>query len=204
MFYLIWYQQEVNQFAVMHPEERFRIFAEMHGIDQVQRNWEESVEKLTETLEMLRVAESNVASKKQWLKIKKTELDRYEDNLRRLREGGRLYVASLLKLENYYKDQQDQLIGQIHQLELDKEQQLEAIDVSSLKETQISNQDSALDEQRKLKVFDLYRQELERKLIILTPKSHESSYLDRYSKAYIVHHDPTIPRSKVTGLKKII
>jgi hypothetical protein len=60
--------------------------------------------------------------------------------------------------------------------------------------------DSALDEQRKLKVFDLYAGELQRKLIILSPKSHENSYLDRFSKAYIVHHDPTVPRSKVTGL----
>ncbi|MNU11425.1 hypothetical protein D3C72_2592730 [compost metagenome] len=62
--------------------------------------------------------------------------------------------------------------------------------------------DSALDEQRKLKVFDLYQQELKRKLIILTPKSHEKSYLDLFSKAYIVYHDPRIPRSKVTGLKR--
>ncbi|MNC26714.1 Chromosome partition protein Smc [compost metagenome] len=60
--------------------------------------------------------------------------------------------------------------------------------------------DSALDEQRKLKVFDLYGQELQRKLIILTPKSHESSYLDRFSKSFIVYHDPTIPLSKVVGL----
>jgi chromosome segregation protein len=60
--------------------------------------------------------------------------------------------------------------------------------------------DSALDEQRKLKVFDLYAGELQRKLIILSPKSHENSYLDRFSKAYIVQHDPTVPRSKVMGL----
>ncbi|MNJ52687.1 hypothetical protein D3C77_480350 [compost metagenome] len=63
--------------------------------------------------------------------------------------------------------------------------------------------DSALDEQRKLKVFDLYASELQRKLIILTPKSHEQSYLDRFSKAYVVHHDPTVPRSRVMGLKRI-
>lgn len=107
MFYLIWYQQEVNQFAVMHPEERFRIFAEMHGIDQVQRNWEESMEKLKETQETLRVAESNVANKKQWLQIKKSELDRYEDNQQRLLEGGKWYAHSLLQLEAYYKREQE-------------------------------------------------------------------------------------------------
>ncbi|MDR0268012.1 AAA family ATPase [Paenibacillus sp.] len=119
LFYLIWYQQEVNQFAVMDPKERFRIFAEMHGIDQVQQSWEESVEKLKETQETLRVSESNVAHKKQWLKIKKTELDRYEDNRRRLLEGGKLYSRSLLQLEDYYRREEEHLKGLIEQLELD-------------------------------------------------------------------------------------
>jgi DNA repair exonuclease SbcCD ATPase subunit len=60
--------------------------------------------------------------------------------------------------------------------------------------------DSALDENRKLKVFDLYVQELKRKLIILTPKSHEENYLKRFSKALVVQHDPTIPSSKIVGI----
>lgn len=47
-FYLIWYQKEVNQFAVMHPEERFRIFSEMNGIDKIQKNWEQSKELVKE------------------------------------------------------------------------------------------------------------------------------------------------------------
>jgi ABC-type iron transport system FetAB ATPase subunit len=62
--------------------------------------------------------------------------------------------------------------------------------------------DSALDENRKLKVFDLYVRELNRKLIILTPKSHEEHYLKRFSKALVVQHDPTIPSSKVVGIVK--
>ena len=62
--------------------------------------------------------------------------------------------------------------------------------------------DSALDEQRKVKVFDLYESELKRKLIILTPKSHENTYLDRFTKAFVVQHDPTIPQSKVVGIVK--
>jgi chromosome segregation ATPase len=62
--------------------------------------------------------------------------------------------------------------------------------------------DSALDEQRKVKVFDLYESELKRKLIILTPKSHETAYLDRFTKAFVVQHDPTIPQSKVVGIVK--
>lgn len=64
--------------------------------------------------------------------------------------------------------------------------------------------DSALDEVRKVKVFDLYVQELKRKLIILTPKSHEQQYLDKFAKAFVVQHNPTIPQSKVIGLKKTV
>ena len=45
---------------------------------------------------------------------------------------------------------------------------------------------------------------LKRKLIILTPKSHEETYLDPYSKAFIVQHDPTIPQSKVVGIVKTV
>ncbi|MDF2859328.1 MAG: hypothetical protein K0Q87_5179 [Neobacillus sp.] len=62
--------------------------------------------------------------------------------------------------------------------------------------------DSALDEGRKVKVFDLYASELKRKLIILTPKSHEGTYLDRFPKAFVVQHDPTVPKSRVVGIVK--
>src|SRR5690625_3015419 len=47
-YYLIWYQQEVNQFAIMSPEERFRVFSEMHGISNIQKNWEESLLQVKE------------------------------------------------------------------------------------------------------------------------------------------------------------
>ncbi|KRG16977.1 hypothetical protein ACA29_01555 [Lederbergia galactosidilytica] len=61
--------------------------------------------------------------------------------------------------------------------------------------------DSALDENRKAKVFELYAEELQRKLIILSPKGHEDEYYNRFSKAFIVSHDPTELRSKVKGIK---
>lgn len=62
--------------------------------------------------------------------------------------------------------------------------------------------DSALDEGRKDKVFELYEQELQRKMIILTPKSHEEEYLYRFSKAYVVLHNPNIPQSKIFKVKR--
>lgn len=147
LFYLIWYQQEVNQFAVMHPEERFRIFAEMHGIDQVQRNWEESIEKLKEAQESLRLAENNVLHKKQVLNIKKTELDRYEDNKRRLLEGGRLYSRSLLQMETYLQQQQKELTAHIDQLQLDSEQLVDQIDELLVRETDMNERLSVIQQE---------------------------------------------------------
>lgn len=103
LFYLIWYQQEVNQFAVMDPKERFRVFSEMYGIDKVQRDWEESMYKVKETEETLRMAESNVKLMKQELGMKKAALDRFLDNQKRLNEGGSLFIKSLLHLETYFR-----------------------------------------------------------------------------------------------------
>ncbi|AJS57630.1 AAA family ATPase [Paenibacillus sp. IHBB 10380] len=121
LFYLIWYQQEVNQFAVMDPQERFRIFAEMHGIDQVQRNWEESMEQLKDVNESLRTADVNVANKKQWLGMARSALERYEDNQKRLVEGGKLYAGALLKLEIYYKQEQVDLVAKEEQMLVDQD-----------------------------------------------------------------------------------
>jgi chromosome segregation protein len=53
--------------------------------------------------------------------------------------------------------------------------------------------DSALDEGRKVKVFDLYVKELRRKMIVLTPKSHDKDYMARFNKAYVIYHRPEIP-----------
>ncbi|ETT65475.1 SMC domain-containing protein [Paenibacillus sp. FSL R7-277] len=129
LFYLIWYQQEVNQFAVMDPQERFRIFAEMHGINQVQHNWEESMEKLKEVQESLRTADINVSNKKQWLGIAKAALERYEDNRKRLVQGGRMYAGALLKLETFYKQEQQHLLAKQDQLLVDQEATKDNLDL---------------------------------------------------------------------------
>ncbi|MBL4952768.1 chromosome segregation protein SMC [Neobacillus sp. YIM B02564] len=135
LFYLIWYQQEVNQFAVMHPEERFRIFSEMHGIDRVQRDWEESMEKVKDTEETVRIAETNVKLLKQELSMKKSALDRFLDNQKRLHEGGRLYIESLLLLEAHYKQEISRLEELIDQFDDDiSESKDDLIVKKSLKE----------------------------------------------------------------------
>lgn len=115
-YYLIWYQQEVNQFAVMHPEERFRIFSEMYGIDQVQRNWEESMEKVKEAEETSRASETNVKLKKQELGIAENAFKRYADNQKRLQEGGKLYTTALLGMKAAYQKQIRELAGQLERI----------------------------------------------------------------------------------------
>lgn len=115
-YYLIWYQQEVNQFAVMNPEERFRIFSEMHGIDQTQRDWEESIEKLKETTETLKTAKYSVDNKRLDLKIKQADLERFKSNQARLTQGGRQYIESLLLLEAVLKKKKNSLEGIIAEL----------------------------------------------------------------------------------------
>lgn len=119
LFYLIWYQQEVNQFAVMHPVERFRIFSEMHGIDKVQRDWEESMEKVKDTEEALRSAQNNVKFMKAELSIKKGALERFLDNRKRLNEGGKQYIEALLQMESFYKKEMKRLEDLVNQLEGD-------------------------------------------------------------------------------------
>ena len=116
-YYLIWYQKEVNQFAEMHPEERFRIFSEMNGIDKIQKNWEESKALVKETELTLEEAESKQGLNKLQLQQKKGELDRYLDRNRRLKRGYIEYRVALKWLKTYYLDQINSLKGQIEQLE---------------------------------------------------------------------------------------
>lgn len=61
--------------------------------------------------------------------------------------------------------------------------------------------DSALDDERKNKVFTLYAQELERKLIIVSPKGHDETYYNCFSKVFIIEHDATIPKSTIRGIQ---
>ncbi|MCA0149712.1 AAA family ATPase [Rossellomorea vietnamensis] len=112
-YYLIWYQQEVNQFAVMNPEERFRIFSEMHKINQTQKEWEESIEKLKETQETLASADLSLKNKKLELSIKKTDLDRYISNQKRLEDGATISIETLLQLEEQLKRDKADLEGRI-------------------------------------------------------------------------------------------
>lgn len=116
-FYLIWYQQEINQFAVMDPEERFRIFSEMYQIDKIQKQWEESVERLKDTKDLLQSAETNRKRHKLNLNLLKTSRDRLIDQQRRLRKGAGQSLSALKNLEIVYQhriEADQQSIADLH------------------------------------------------------------------------------------------
>lgn len=99
LYYLIWYQQEVNQFAVMAPEERFRIFSEMHGITKIQKDWEISLEAVKDARDSFATATSQQKSYEFNLGVARNKKDRFEDNQRRLTEGGFQYAQTTKALQ---------------------------------------------------------------------------------------------------------
>lgn len=153
-FYLIWYQKEVNQFAIMSAEERFRIFSEMNGIDRIQKNWEESKELVKETEQSLAEAESVQKVNKLNLNASKNALDKYLDRNRRREEGFRKYYRALVWLKDYYLEQIDSLKGQIEELKADKEEK------TDLKHELVV---SVEDKKEELRRFRIRLQELEDK-----------------------------------------
>ncbi|WNB92120.1 chromosome segregation protein SMC [Bacillus sp. NEB1478] len=124
-FYLIWYQQEVNQFAVMTPEERFRIFSEMHGIDQTQRAWEESLEQVRDARESLIAATQDQRNHQHKLSFAKNELDLFIDNQQRLKSNGTKLVMATRSLQTLNQLERAEMINHRESLLYDAETLLE-------------------------------------------------------------------------------
>lgn len=98
LYYLIWYQQEVNQFAVMAPEERFRIFSEMHGITKIQKDWEMSLEGVSDARHAYQSASSQQKMHEFDLGIARNKKDQFLSNQRRLTDSGFRYAHSTNEL----------------------------------------------------------------------------------------------------------
>lgn len=108
LFYLIWYQQEVNQFSTMSPEERFRRFSDMFNITEIQQNWESCIESVKELEEELVRARSIVKSADLELKLAKKELDLFKNNRKRLYENGKNHILYTLTLRHKYEIQKNE------------------------------------------------------------------------------------------------
>lgn len=110
LFYLIWYQQEVNQFAVMAPEERFRRFSEMHNITEIQQSWETAIESVKELEQELVAAKTVVKQAEFNLKLAKEEFDRLRNNKARLYEAGKAHILNTMSLVKLYNNQKQELV----------------------------------------------------------------------------------------------
>jgi len=110
LFYLIWYQQEVNQFAVMAPEERFRRFSEMHNITEIQQLWETAIEGVKELEQELAAAKTVVKQAEFNLKLAKEEFDRLKNNKARLYEAGKAHILYTMSLVQLYNNQKLELV----------------------------------------------------------------------------------------------
>ena len=139
LYYLIWYQQEVNQFSTMTPEERFRIFSEMHGIDTIQKDWETSLEVVKEAREAFNQATIQQKQQELMLSIFRTHKERFEDNRRRLVENGYVYAVTTSNLQRLAEEDGKEagLFIDERQAELDEladEKQLIQVEMEQKKE----------------------------------------------------------------------
>lgn len=151
-YYLIWYQNEVNQFSEMAPEERFRIFSEMHGIDKIQKNWEEIRELVKEAEESLEEAKVQQQNRKMLLNIQKQKLNQYNDNQKRLKTGFIQYYQSLTVLIGKTRQEMERLAEQ---------EELIHTNIDEVNERLTSIEVEHTDKQQQLQKMQTTRMELE-------------------------------------------
>ncbi|MGE7843516.1 AAA family ATPase [Lysinibacillus sp. NPDC093712] len=102
IYYLIWYQQEVNQFAAMYPEERFRKFSDMFEISEMQKEWEASLEKIKEVRMEIEYLKAIQKGAELSLNAAQTDLNKYLDNKKRIFTSGQKYYMLLHQMIAYY------------------------------------------------------------------------------------------------------
>lgn len=166
LYYLIWYQQEVNQFSVMTPEERFRIFSEMHRIDRIQKDWETSLEVVKEAQEAFEVAVTQQKMYEQNLNIARTEKLRFESNKRRIEENGFQYALTTNELKK---------AAEKEQLEMEKYIEARAYELDELNEKERELLISLEEKQQKSEAFTKDKEQCEKELIALEENEVETN-----------------------------
>lgn len=122
LYYLIWYQQEVNQFSVMAPEERFRIFSEMHGIDRIQKDWETSLEIVKDARESYVIATNQQKQHEFNLSVARKKKDQFEDNRKRLVDNGICFAMTTHELQFHAESKRKEMEGYIEERKLELEE----------------------------------------------------------------------------------
>jgi len=124
IYYLIWYQQEVNQFAAMYPEERFRKFSDMFEISEMQKEWEASLEKIKEVRTEIEYLKAIQKGAELNLNAAQTELNKYLDNKKRILTSGKKYYTLLHRMIGYYSTSIDKTSEQKAHDQVEKEKRI--------------------------------------------------------------------------------
>lgn len=140
LFYLIWYQQEVNQFAAMSPEERFRRFSDILNISDIQKKWETELEHLKDIEQKIEHLTATVHMTKHHLNIAETALNNYLQNKQRLEQAGTQHIMYVIALEKKYTEETQQTKQLLHDMQQQRQQAL-------IKKQQLQH-DSAIYEQQ--------------------------------------------------------
>ena len=216
LYYLIWYQQEVNQFAVMAPEERFRIFSEMHGIDKIQKDWETSLEVVKEAQDSLATATNQQKGYEFKLSLARNEKNRFEDNQQRLKENGFQYALTThalqstaenerLELERYVEDREIELDDLSEKAELiSMELKTENSEKEILQRRQKDNeqeleqlQDQVSDKEKEVVKVDFQVNTLAQELSALTEAYRKLPYPEKETKEKLAY-----AQGEVTALEE--
>lgn len=171
-YYLIWYQQEVNQFAVMSPEERFRVFSEMHGISNIQKNWEVSLEQVKEIKSSVVEAEVSVNNDKLRMLDAEKMYERLKAHQESIRINGRDVIQSLRALTVLYKQRLNTTEGIIEDLLIQRDDLTESL---HLVDKEVANKRGSL--QTITEEKEHYIEEINRKAEELEQKKEEAGSL---------------------------
>lgn len=139
-YYLIWYQQEVNQFATMSPEERFRVFSEMHNITHIQRNWEKSLERVKENAASVQDAEISVNNDELRMQLALKNYKRLKQNRESIHKNGTKLFQSLHALIDLNRKEYDLTERTIEDLSIDLEEKKETIHQYQIDYEQLQHQ----------------------------------------------------------------
>src|SRR5699024_10623321 len=139
-YYLIWYQHEVNQFATMSPEERFRVFSEMHNITHIQRNWEKSLERVKKNEASVQDAEISVKNDELRMQLALKNYERLKQNREAIYKNGTKMIQSLHALIDLNRKDYDLTERIIGDLFIDLEEIKEAIQQDQIDYEQLQHQ----------------------------------------------------------------
>ncbi|MFT9819651.1 AAA family ATPase [Lysinibacillus sp. NPDC056185] len=209
LFYLIWYQQEVNQFAVMAPEERFRRFSEMHNITEIQQSWETAIEGVKELEQELVAAKTVVKQAEFNLKLAKEEFDRLKNNKARLYEAGKAHILNTMSLVQLYNNQKQELVEKQKKqsdIQIDIEEKIgiikKQIEKAKLLLQDLSKKQLQMDEEKRSKSTLLEQFSKKRETLIVTEHELKNQLVHTEEQRKQLRFTEDVTKAKFNGAQQ--